>query len=348
MHKGCRRDATDGQQHQEIRRGVMKRSIEGVLAAVIIIGFTLMACGKSFASGLQIFVKDKVLVNSSFIRLGDIATFRPPNDPRVGRFAAIRIAPCPPPGSSTTINHDFLIYRLASFLAKERDVKVKVPQSLRVTRAAQYVQRPRLLEIFNNYVNNHSPWSPGAVTIQRFRCPLRVVLPKGKLRWTVRHQGKTHWVGPLALTITFWVNGKPVTKVPVSGNLLVKQRFIKTRTKLVRGHVLRAEDVIVLEKLSDSFNESYLRDIRDVVGKQLLRTALKGQLLTRSMIREVPWVKRGQQVRILAESAHVRVVTTGKALEDGTQGDQIRVVNTNSGRQLLAIVKGPGMVVVQF
>jgi len=348
MHKGRRRDAADGQQYPEIRREEVKRPIETGLAAIIIIGLILLACGKSSASGLQIFIKDRVLVTSSFIRLGDIATFRPPNDPRVGRFASIRIAPCPPPGRSTTINHDFLIYRLASFFANQRDIKVRLPETLRVTRAAQFVQRPRLLEIFKSYVSKHSPWSPGAVKVEKFRCPQRVVLPKGKLGWTARHQGRTHWVGPLALTITFWVNGRPIKKVPVSGNLLVKQHFIKVRYKLVRGHVLRPEDVMVVERMTDSFNESYFRNIRDVVGKELLRTALEGQLLTRSMIREVPWVKRGQQVRILAENAHVKVATTGKALEDGTQGDQVRVVNTNSGKQLLATVKGPGTVVVQF
>lgn len=316
--------------------------------AVAVVGLGLVTSSNAVASSLEIFVKDRALVSSSFIRLGEIAKFRPSNDPRVGKFAALRIAPSPPPGSSTTIKHDFLIYRLGPSLAKEKDVRVKVPQSLYVRRAAQFVERDRLLKIFRNYVKKHSPWPPGSTTIKRFTSPAKVILPKGNLHWTIRHQGKTCWVGPLALTVTFFVNGKPVTKVPISGTLLVKQRFLKTRTKLVRGHVLGPSDIIVVEKMTDSFNETYLRDLRDVVGKQLLRTALKGQFLTRSMIREVPWVKKGQQVRILAENSHIKVVATGKALEDGRQGDQVRVVNINSGKQIFATVKAPGMVVVQF
>ncbi len=326
----------------------MHRLRKIVTTAITVTAILLMSQAVAESSALEIFVQNRAQANSSFIRLGDIAKFIPATDPRVGNLARVRIAPSPPPGASITINHDFLIYRLGGILANDGDVKVKVPDSLRVTRAAQTVKKDQLIKILHDYVKKHSPWPAGSIRIQRPVCASKVVLPKGKLRWSVRQQGKTHWVGPLMLIVTFWVNERPVTKVPVRATLLVKQRFLKTRTKLVRGHVLRTDDVIVVEKLIGSFNEMYLHSPKEAVGRQLLRSVPQGQLLTKSMIREAPWVRKGQQVRILAENDHIKVITTGKALEDGREGEQVRVVNINSGRQVFATVKGPGMVVVQF
>ncbi len=321
-----------------------KIGLIGIMVTVMVVTGIVGA----LASSLEIFVKNKVVVNSSSIRLGDICTFRPATDPRIGKLASIKIAPSPPPGTSSTVNHDFLIYRLSSFLANEKDVRVKVPESLHVRRAARIIKQGQLIRILEGYLEKHSPWTKHNTQIKRVRCPEKVILPRGKLRWTVHHEGRTHWVGPVKLIVTFWVNDKPVTRIPIQADLLVKQQFLKVRAKLRRGHVLQPDDVIVIARLTDSFNGMYLHNPNDAVGKQLLRTVLQGQLLTKSMLREVPWVKRGQQVRILAENEHIKVVTTGRALEDGREGDQVRVVNTSSGKQIYATVKGPGMVVVQF
>ena len=324
--------------------GIKKIALIGIVLTVMMAA----AYAGALASSLEIFVKNRAVVNSSSIRLGDISTFRPATDPRVGKFASIRIAPSPPPGTSSTINHDFLIYRLSSFLANEKDVKVKVPVSLHVRRAARIIKPDQLIKNRESYLAKHSPWPKDSTQIKRVRCPEKVILPRGKLRWTVHHEGRTHWVGPVRLIVTFWVNDKPVRRIPIQADLLVRQQFLKVRAKLRRGHVVQPDDVIVTARLTDSFNEMYLHNPNEAVGKQLLRTVLQGQLLTKSMVREVPWVKRGQQVRILAENDHIKVVTTGRALEDGKEGDQVRVVNTSSGKQIYATVKGPGMVVVQF
>lgn len=318
------------------------------LTVVVVCAVFASMTGRVAAAKLEIFVRDKVMVDGSVIRLGDIADFRPHTDLRVAKLARIRIAPSPPPGRSARLSHELLIYKLASFLANDKDVRVKVPQSLYIRRTASVVSKERLEKIFRNYVKEHSPWPSSAVKINAFNGPSKVVLPKGKLRWTVRHMGKTHFVGPLSLTVTFWVNDKPVTKVPLSGDLFVKQPFLKLRKKCSRGYVLKASDIVVVEKLSDSFNDMFLRDPRQAVGKQLVRTVLKGQLLSRAMVREMPLVKKGQQIKILAENEHIKVTTLGRALQDGRAGDQIKVVNINSGKEILATVKGPAMVVVQF
>ena len=325
-------------------REILKAALIGIVVSVLVAFGT--AC--ALASTLEIFIKDRAVVNSSSIRLGDISTFKPSTDPRVKKLAKIEIATSPPPGATFTVNHDFLIYRLSSFLKNETDIKVKVPEYLCVKRPARIIRQDQLVKILRSYLAKHSPWAKEGVQIKTIKCPAKITLPTGKLRWTVRHQGRTRWVGPVRLIVTFWVDDKPVVKVPLEADVFVKQQFLKVRAKLGRGHVLQPDDVTVTTMVTDSLNDTYLHHPSEAVGQQLVRTVLPGQLLTKYMVRDVPWVKKGQQVRILAENAYIKVMTIGRALEDGKEGDQIRVVNTTSGKQIYATVKGPGMVVVQF
>ena len=316
-----------------------------VLALVLTFAFGSVAV---WASPLHIYIKETVTLNSATIRLGDIAKFSPLDDPRIGKLASIKIAASPPPGRSATIDGDFLIYRISSFINREKDVDVRIPQTLHVRRRARVLKQKKLREIFETYLREHATWDPEMISIERFTAPEAINLPMGKLRWSVTHHGKTGWVGPVSLTATFWVDGKPIIKVPMSATVAVKLRFLKAAKKIVRGQVIGPNDIVVVHKMANTLNRRYLRDPKDAVGKEVVRTVFRGQFLTKSMIRNVPLVKKGQQIRILAENDHVRVTTLGRALQDGQSGDKVKVINVTSGKEILATVKGPGIVVVKF
>jgi flagella basal body P-ring formation protein FlgA len=66
------------------------------------------------------------------------------------------------------------------------------------------------------------------------------------------------------------------------------------------------------------------------------------------MVEEPPVVQKGSKVMIKAESDRILITTIGRALEDGRNGDLVKVVNVNSGKEIVARVKGPELVVVSF
>ena len=59
-------------------------------------------------------------------------------------------------------------------------------------------------------------------------------------------------------------------------------------------------------------------------------------------------VKKGKRVIIKAMNQSMQLSTLGKVLEDGKAGDQVKVMNISSGREILATVEGPGIVQVFF
>ena len=91
-----------------------------------------------------------------------------------------------------------------------------------------------------------------------------------------------------------------------------------------------------------------MADMADVVGKRSVRNIQAGQVITNSMIENPPMIKKGNRVLIRAESPEILITTQGKVLEDGCFGDQVRVENISSGKEIFAVVSGPGLVEINF
>jgi flagella basal body P-ring formation protein FlgA len=53
-------------------------------------------------------------------------------------------------------------------------------------------------------------------------------------------------------------------------------------------------------------------------------------------------------VLVRAGTDLISVTTNGKVMEDGRLGEEVRVLNMSSGKEIFATVKGPGQVEVIF
>ena len=72
-----------------------------------------------------------------------------------------------------------------------------------------------------------------------------------------------------------------------------------------------------------------------------------GVALTPDKLASVKLVRNGELVQLVSASSQVQVAARGKALNDGTQGNTVRVRNLSSGRVVEGRVIGLGKVAVQ-
>jgi flagella basal body P-ring formation protein FlgA len=91
-----------------------------------------------------------------------------------------------------------------------------------------------------------------------------------------------------------------------------------------------------------------LTSFEEAIGKTSVRPIQAGNVILSRMIEIPPLVTKGDRVLIKAESDEIRITTMGEVLEDGRSGDQVRVININSGKEISAKVTGPGLVEVYF
>jgi len=124
---------------------------------------------------------------------------------------------------------------------------------------------------------------------------------------------------------------------------LYKKIVVASRT-LPRGTQLIREDIKLEERDTTQLHRGYLTNPEQVIGNTLKRNLQMNSVLLPSHIKAPYTIKRGERVTILAKAGALLVRMNGKALENGTLNEQIKVLNESSKRKIEATVKGRGIV----
>ena len=131
----------------------------------------------------------------------------------------------------------------------------------------------------------------------------------------------------------------PVVAAPVSKTVVVPKRLIQ------RGAVIEADMLEEVTQTGGQVDNSLLQSIKDALTAEAVRDLSAGQALRSSDIRRAILVKQGQLVTMtVGEKSGFLITVRVEALQDGRMGDQVRLKNTESGRQISGIVTGPSTV----
>lgn len=114
-----------------------------------------------------------------------------------------------------------------------------------------------------------------------------------------------------------------------------------------RGEIVKASDVVV-ERRPKSEVGSDLTTRDRAVGMQTRKQLRAGQPLKSADLGKPDRVTRDQSVTLVYETPGLYLTGRGKALESGTEGDVVNVLNLQSKRTVQGIVIGPGQVSVSI
>jgi len=302
----------------------------------------------SDAFGLEITVRQSASVKGEAIHLGDIAQFDPVSDSRVTQLKLIEISASPLPGTDFTIAKDLLIYRINPFISGNKDILIKLPESLSVHRDAQFVTSGSMKEIFMAYIKENTERGEDQMRFEDITTPGSVALPQGDLQWMVQGKTGNDLIGNVALTIEFSIDDKLVKKVQVSGKVSLNIETIKAARKIERGRIISSDDLTTVRENTLHIRKDSVISKEDVVGKRAVRTIQADQTILTGMMENAPLVKKGDKVIINAENSQFKITASGEALQDGRSGDQVEVLNLQSGGKVYATVRGSGLVEVFF
>lgn len=112
-----------------------------------------------------------------------------------------------------------------------------------------------------------------------------------------------------------------------------------------RSEVLKASDVVIERRPKAEVGNDVAARTR-VVGMQARRSLRAGQALKASDLAKADLVTRDQNVTLIYDSPGLYLTGRGKAIEAGTDGDTVNVLNLQSKRTIQGVVTGPGQVSV--
>jgi flagella basal body P-ring formation protein FlgA len=132
--------------------------------------------------------------------------------------------------------------------------------------------------------------------------------------------------------------------VPVS--VISDMTVVRVNRSLPRGTILSKHDLQALLVKRSPAHLPLIDHIEEAIGSALKRPLTAGTELQHSMLEAPVVIKRGDQTVIAAGNAQLSVRMTGKALQDGAIGEQIRVQNLASKRTIQGEVQADGSILV--
>lgn len=114
---------------------------------------------------------------------------------------------------------------------------------------------------------------------------------------------------------------------------------------LPRGTVLNETHVALADADTSSVGSPAFEAVADVMHSELVRDLRPGQPVRVQDVRLTVLVKRGQTVLLsVGQSQGFQITARVEALQDGRMGEKIQLKNTESGKVLTGVVKGPNAV----
>ncbi len=134
--------------------------------------------------------------------------------------------------------------------------------------------------------------------------------------------------------------------IPIAGHIVIKRNIPVLAKRLEGGTVIGSADIDWIPVAEERINGAVVTDARQLIDHELRRDVEEGEIIHSHDIIPQRLVTRGSIVTMKIETPLMQVTAQGKALQDGTQGDIVRLINTQSNRMIEGTVTGPGTVLV--
>jgi flagella basal body P-ring formation protein FlgA len=127
----------------------------------------------------------------------------------------------------------------------------------------------------------------------------------------------------------------------VTGTLVETVEAVVPLRQIAQGDVLKASDVMVERR-----PKTDAVALEDAIGFAAKRTLKPGEVIRTADLMKPELVGRNESVTLVFEAPGMLLTVLGKALDAGTMGDVINVMNVQSKRTLQGTVIGPARVAV--
>ncbi|MEE9545090.1 MAG: flagellar basal body P-ring formation chaperone FlgA [Rhodospirillales bacterium] len=316
----------------------MRQPIVIFLMTVFLAVFAAPASkGDSALPGEPVVLRETVTVNSSLVRLGDLFTGAGKKSPAVVAYA-------PGPGERLVFDARWL-YRLAR--AYKLDWKpLSIREQTVVKRESQIIGH----EEIRDYIL-------AALVDKGAAADMQVELSNRLLRIHVAgDRTATAAVEDVAYdprtqrftAILVAPADNPAAKrFQVTGRL---HKMIETPVLVRRippGEVITSDDIEWIKTRSSRLQRNIILAAEDLIGREPRRGLRAGIPVRASDVRRPVLVPKGGLVTMVLRMPSMVLTAQGRALEAGSDGDVIRVTNTQSNTVIEAVVAGAGRVSVR-
>jgi flagella basal body P-ring formation protein FlgA len=120
------------------------------------------------------------------------------------------------------------------------------------------------------------------------------------------------------------------TRLPVSGRAIAMVEVPVLNRRFATGEIIRKDDIDWIVLRSDQATRQGISDADRLVGQEVRRGLNAGQQVRASDLRTPLAVVKNAVVTMMLQTPRMQLTSKGKAMEDGSLGDTVRIMNTQS------------------
>jgi flagella basal body P-ring formation protein FlgA len=306
-----------------------------LIGAAVFLAAGLLSVSDSLAATLR----HHVVIRDDVVRLGDIFQ-------NAGQHASRIVLQAPEPGKRITLNVQWLYHASRSYGVKWKPLST-LDQAV-LERSAILISTEQIRESIHAGIRNELGKSD-KFEIDLDNRLLQMHLP-GEAMPSVKIQRLQ--LDPQTRRFSAMLMGG-------EGRAQMKRRITATGRYhkllqipvLVRrmrsGEIIEQRDIRKVTLRADKIDMNALHDAEDLIGMSPLRTLSADRAIKRSEIRMPVLVPKGSIVTMVFQTSTLTLTAQGKALQDGSKGDTIRVLNAKTHKTIEGTVVNSGTVTVK-
>ncbi|HLN25787.1 MAG TPA: flagellar basal body P-ring formation chaperone FlgA [Patescibacteria group bacterium] len=281
-------------------------------------------------------LRTNVVVDGDLVKLGDVFD-------NIGDKAGTAIARSPTPGKSITVNSAWLVR-----VARSNGIDWKplstfdqvVIERSGVTIGPEQIESELMTALIDQGVSK-------TAEIELANRTTQMVVPAGsETTIGVREVFYDSRYKRFTATIEVPADSPSAQRVHVSGRVFNTVDVPVLAHSISRGDVIHARDLTWTKVREDSLRRDALIDADQIIGLAPSATMRMGEMLSATVLQRPLAVAKGATVTMVLKVGAMSLTSQGRAIEQGSVGDVIRITNTRSNQTVTATIEGPNMVSV--
>ncbi len=291
------------------------------------------------AQAAPIFLRESVVVSGKLVRIGDLFA-------NVKENAETPVAYAPEPGKRAFFDANWL-YRVARAYKlnwKPLSVQVRVV----VERDSIVIKREEIEDHILAALIESGVGMDENMSVEVSNHMLRFYVA-GDSSATLAVEDISYEQRTMRFTAIIAVpaNDPAAPRMRVTGRVYkVSETPVMVR-RMLAGEVIARRDIVMIKVRDKRLQNNVILNAEDLIGKAPRRSLRAGTPIHASDVRRPILVPRGSLVTMILRLPDMVLTAKGKALDEGSDGDAVRVVNTQSNTVIDAVVIRTGVVTVR-
>jgi len=283
-------------------------------------------------------------VQGAAVTVGDVADCLG-NEVICQALASREVTKAPDPGGGLTLAASQVEKTIRRLLPPENQLELTGATAVTIVRAGQQITADDILAAIDGYLREQAArWPEADIRFTPAERPLPFALPLGETSWEII-PANPGLLGSPRIAVLIKVDGKVRKNLSIAGKLEVIAPVAVAKAPLAKDSLLDPEQFAV-EKRDISNLDAPVTNPAEVAGLKLARSLKTGDPLVSRAMLTPPMVHRGDMVKMVVRQGGMLLTAAGVAQSDGTEGQTIRVENSNSKKIVRGQVRGPGIVEV--